>query len=73
VQELGSGYGHFGLQNDTVLFFALGSCTRAAKVEIVWPDAFRTTEVFDEVVGGRLVELHQGDPTVYDVVPAGGS
>lgn len=72
VQELGSGYGHFGLQNDTVLFFSLGSCTRAAKVEVVWPDGARTTEVFDEVTGGRVIELRQGDPTVYDVVPPAG-
>ncbi len=72
TQELGSGYGHFGLQNDSVLFFALGSCTRAASIEVKWPDGVRTTEVFDEVPGGRLIELRQGDPEVYEVLPAAG-
>ncbi len=72
MQQLGSGYGHFGLQNDTVLFFALGSCTRAAKIEVVWPDGVRTLETFDEVQGGRLVELRQGDPEVHEVLPAAG-
>lgn len=72
VQELGSGYGHFGLQNDTVLFFALGSCTRAATIEVVWPDGYRSTEVWSEIAGGRLIELRQGDPAVYDILPPAG-
>lgn len=70
VQELTSGYGHFGLQNDTVLFFSLGSCSRAASVEVVWPDQARTTTVFDEVQGGRVIELSQDSPDVIEVLPA---
>ncbi len=73
VQELAAGYGHFGLQNDTVLFFSLGDCTRAAKIQVTWPDGQRTTEVHEDVTGGRLVELRQGDPEVVTVVPAGGT
>ncbi len=70
VQELQSGYGHFGLQNDTTLFFALGACSEAATVEIVWPDADRTSSVFESVAAGRLIELRQGDDSVHDVLPA---
>jgi enediyne biosynthesis protein E4 len=70
VQELQSGYGHFGLQNDTSLFFALGDCNAAATVEIVWPDQARSSSVFEAVTGGRMIELRQGDDTVHDVLPA---
>jgi len=72
VQELTSGYGHFGLQNDTSLFFSLGGCESAATVEIVWPDQNRTTSVYEAVAGGRLVELRQGDEAVHELLPAGG-
>ncbi len=67
LQQLTSGYGHFGMQNDTVLFFSLGTCTEAAKVEIVWPDDTRSKAEIDRVAGGRVVEIVQGDDTVHDI------
>jgi hypothetical protein len=72
VQELTSGYGHFGLQNDTVLFYSLGSCTRAGSIAVTWPDASRSSSTFSEVTGGRLIELRQGEDEVYEILPGGG-
>jgi enediyne biosynthesis protein E4 len=39
MQEVSGGYGHFGQQNDLVLFFGLGACTSADKIDVRWPDA----------------------------------
>jgi enediyne biosynthesis protein E4 len=61
TQELTSGYGHFGLQNDTVLYFHLGDCVSAAEVQVVWPNQTRETTRYDRVRGGRLVELRRGE------------
>ncbi len=38
MQEVGGGYGHFGQQNDLVLYYGLGACQSAEKVDIRWPD-----------------------------------
>lgn len=63
TQELTSGYGHFGLQNDTALFFPLGDCTRAAKITVIWPDQTRSKSVFADVPSGQVVRLTQGKDT----------
>ena len=65
VRELGGGYGHFGLQNDTVLFFGLGGCDVVHEVTVRWPDGAATTQTWTNVEAGRLVELRQGDPGVF--------
>lgn len=70
VQEVTSGYGHFGLQNDTVLYYAIGACTEATTVEVTWPDGARSTSVFDNVAPGRVIELRQGDTEVHEIVAA---
>ena len=67
VRELGGGYGHMGMQNDTVVFFGLGGCEILHAVEVTWPNGARTVERFENVVADRFVELRQGDPKVYDV------
>ena len=69
LQELTSGYGHFGLQNDTVLHFHLGDCQSAASIEVVWPDAQRSASTLTNVKGGRLVELRKGEDESVDIVP----
>ncbi len=69
VRELGGGYGHMGLQNDTIVFFGLGGCAIVHSVEVTWPNGARTVERFDNVVGDRFVEIRQGDPKVYDTAP----
>ncbi len=70
LQELTSGYGHFGLQNDTVLHFHLGDCQAAATVSVVWPDAQRSTSEHVNVAGGRLIELRKGEDAPIDVIAA---
>ena len=67
VQELGGGYGHMAMEHDTVLHFGLGACGGAANVTVTWPDQAKTTQVFSHVRGNRMVELRQGDPTVYPI------
>lgn len=37
TKQLQGGYGHFGMQQDTVLSFGLGACDNA-QVEVTWPD-----------------------------------
>ena len=53
VQEVGGGYGHFGMQSDLVLHFGIGECEQAS-VEIRWPDGNGTTDTFDDVVANVL-------------------
>ena len=67
VQELTGGYGHMGMENDTVLHFGLGACAGAANVSVRWPDAQGSTQTFDAVAADQLVELRQGDAKVYPV------
>jgi enediyne biosynthesis protein E4 len=69
TRELGGGYGHMGMQNDTVLFFGLGGCGEVNAVTVTWPNGERTTQTFENVVTNRLVELRQGDPNVYEALP----
>ena len=66
VQELGGGYGHMGMQHDTVLSFGVGACA-SARVTVRWPDAAGTTESWDVVEAGGLVELRQGDREAHRV------
>jgi enediyne biosynthesis protein E4 len=70
TKELSGGYGHYGLQNDTVLFFGIGACAIVHSVEVTWPDLARTTQRFDDVTADRVIELRQGDAAVYEGMPA---
>jgi hypothetical protein len=67
VKELGGGYGHFGMQNDTVLFFGLGECASADSIEVRWPNGALTKQSFQNVTANRFIQLTQGDPSVVDV------
>ena len=67
LQEFNSGYGHFGLQNDSLLHFRLGDCQAAASIEIVWPDASRSRSRFEKVQGGRMVRIAKGADAVVDL------
>jgi hypothetical protein len=60
VQEVGGGYGHFGLQHDTVLHFGLGAACAPDEVEVRWPDKAGTVERFRGLPGNRGIELVQG-------------
>ncbi len=60
TQEVGGGYGHFGIQHDLTLTFGLGAACDVEKVEVRWPDATLTTQVFEDVRANYLVRLAQG-------------
>ncbi len=71
TQQMTAGYGHFGLANDSVLFFPLGDCTRAAAVTVTWPDGSRSTTALKDVAGGRLVEIRQTEGDAVEILPGG--
>jgi len=60
MQELGGGYGHFGMQQDTVLHFGLGANCTIDEVKVRWPDGSLTIEHFKNVRANYLVRLEQG-------------
>lgn len=64
VQEVSGGYGHFGLQHDTVLTFGLGATCAIDKIEVRWPDAQGTVDTYTGVVSNYAVTLTQGDKRV---------
>jgi hypothetical protein len=65
TQELGGGYGHMAMQNDTALLFGLGGCAVVHAIEVIWPDGARTLQRFENVEVDRLVELRQGDAAIH--------
>jgi hypothetical protein len=69
VKELDGGYGHMAMQNDTVLFFGLGSCGAVDSIEVTWPDAAHTVQRWDDVEVNKVIELRQGDATPHDITP----
>ena len=62
--EIGGGYGHFGMQQDTVAHFGLGAGCTVDKVVVRWPDAANTTQTWTHVRANYLVKLSQGQDTV---------
>jgi len=60
--EVGGGYGHFGMQQDTVVHVGLGAPCAIDKIEVRWPDAAHTVETWSHVRAGYLVRLVQGQP-----------
>jgi enediyne biosynthesis protein E4 len=61
VQEVGGGYGHFGLQHDTVLTFGLGATCGIDAVEVRWPNKENTVQRFENVVSNYLIDLSEGE------------
>ncbi|MEB2313408.1 MAG: CRTAC1 family protein [Sorangiineae bacterium] len=57
VREVGGGYGHMGMQNDTVLHYGLGGCEAADSIEIRWPDRALTTTREPRAEAGRVLEV----------------
>ncbi len=61
--EVSGGYGHFGMQNDTVLTIGLDEACTADRVEVVWPGG--ATDSFGPVRAGYDVTLVQGGRVEY--------
>jgi len=62
--ELDGGHGHFGIHNDLVLHFGLGSACTIGKIEVRWPDKGGTVQTFTGVQANYLVRLVQGEQAV---------
>lgn len=60
LQEVSGGYGHFGMQHDTVLTFGLGAACVLDEIEIRWPDKAGTIERFTDVAANQRYEIRQG-------------
>jgi hypothetical protein len=65
VQEVGGGYGHFGIQNDLVLHFGLGDACDVDSIEVRWPDGAGTAETWADVRANYRVRLVRGDSRAY--------
>lgn len=61
VRELLAGFGHQGQQNELVLVFGLGDACSADRVEVTWPDAEGTTEVWEALPANYSVTFTQGE------------
>ncbi len=61
VQEVGGGYGHFGLQHDTTLTFGTGATCAIDSIEVRWPNSEGTVQKFANVPNGHVVEITEGD------------
>jgi hypothetical protein len=60
VQEVSGGYGHFGMQHDTVLTFGLGAACSADEIEVRWPDRPGSVERIANVGANQRYEIRQG-------------
>ncbi len=60
TQEVGGGYGHFGIQHDLMLTFGLGASCDIDKVEVRWPDGALTTQTFANVRANYRILVTQG-------------
>jgi hypothetical protein len=61
VQEVSGGYGHFGVQHDTMLTFGLGATCAIDAIEVRWPNATSTVQTFSGVVANHVIDLTEGD------------
>ncbi len=62
TQEVGGGYGHFGIQHDLTLTFGLGANCDVETVEVRWPDGALTTQTFTNVRANYRLQVTQGVP-----------
>jgi enediyne biosynthesis protein E4 len=62
VQEVSGGYGHFGLQHDTMLTFGLGGTCAIDAIEVRWPNKAATVQTLSAVVPNHVVDITEGDP-----------
>jgi hypothetical protein len=60
VQEVAGGYGHFGMQHDTLLTFGLGAACAIDELEVRWPDKTNTVEKLTNLAVNRRFEILQG-------------
>ena len=65
VQEVSGGFGHFGIQNDTVLTFGLGDACEITEVTVRWPNGEKTLQKLDKGLrASSLLEITEGSAKV---------
>lgn len=64
THEIGGGHGHVGIQHDLVQHFGLGAACDIESIEIRWPNAAGTTEIYRDVFANYEVTITQGLSTV---------
>ncbi|MBS1152504.1 MAG: ASPIC/UnbV protein [Myxococcaceae bacterium] len=69
TREVGGGYGHMGMQNDTVVHFGLGGCPAIDEVTVRWPNAQLTTQTWRGLAARKFYRLTQGDPAAAIAFP----
>jgi len=68
TQELGGGYGHFGMDHDTALVFGLGDACEVDQITVTWPGG--ATDTWTGVRANYAITLAQGGEIVYQDPPA---
>ena len=69
TREVGGGYGHMGMQNDTVVHVGIAGCPAVDEVTVRWPNAQLTTQTWRGLEGKKFYRLTQGDPVAAPVLP----
>jgi hypothetical protein len=60
TREVGGGYGHMGMQNDTVVHVGIAGCPSVDEVTVRWPNAALTTQTWRGLDGKKFYRLEQG-------------
>jgi hypothetical protein len=60
TREVFGGLGHAGHRDDTDCRFGLGRAARVDRLEVRWPDAAATVQVFEKVEKNRFYTLEKG-------------
>ncbi|HEU4338499.1 MAG TPA: CRTAC1 family protein, partial [Planctomycetota bacterium] len=64
TREVYGGLGHAGHRDDTDCRFGVGKAKIIDRVEVIWPDAARTTQAFEKVEINRFYTLEKGGKLV---------
>ena len=68
MQEMQSNFGHVSIGDDIgMLFWGLGDCANVDSITVRWPNKSLSVDTYSNVAAGHIIELRQGDPTVYGV------
>jgi hypothetical protein len=59
------GYGHFGMQHDLDVTVGLGEACAIDSIEVLWPDAQRTMDRFEDVRASYRIVIRQGEGLSY--------
>ncbi|HEY3358633.1 MAG TPA: CRTAC1 family protein [Polyangia bacterium] len=65
VREISGGYGHNGIHNGTLAHFGLGAACTIDRLEVHWPNAAGTVEVFEHVQANYRVVVREGAGRVH--------